>query len=54
MNNTSTVTQETTTLFKSGFPLHEFPDLTDEVLFSYHLEIKKVIHLNATENRNPY
>jgi two-component system sensor histidine kinase VicK len=33
--------------FPSGFPLHEFPDLTDEVLFAFHLQINKVLYLNA-------
>lgn len=35
-----------TTPFPFGFPLHELPDLTDEVLFAFHLQIKKMIYLN--------
>lgn len=33
--------------FPSGFPLHELPELTDEVLFAFHLQIDKVLYLNA-------
>lgn len=37
--------------FPSGFPLHELLDLTDEVLFAYHLQIKKIIYLNEAFER---
>jgi two-component system, OmpR family, sensor histidine kinase VicK len=35
------------TAFQSRFPLHELPDLTDEVFFAYHLPLKKMIYLNV-------
>ena len=38
---------EDTIPFPLGFPLHELPDLTEEVLFAYHLQIQKLIYLNV-------
>jgi two-component system sensor histidine kinase VicK len=42
---------DSTVPFPTGFPLHELPDLTDEVFFAYHLQINKVIYLNAAFER---
>ena len=33
--------------FPYGFPLHELPELTEEVLFAWHFQIKKLIYVNA-------
>jgi two-component system sensor histidine kinase VicK len=41
----------TTAPFASGFPLHELPDLTEEVFFAYHLKINKIIYLNPAFER---
>ena len=38
---------DNTTPFPSGFPLHELPELTKEVFFAFHLQINKLIYLNA-------
>lgn len=38
---------DTITPFASGFPLHEFPDLTDEVLFAFQFQINRLIYLNS-------
>jgi two-component system sensor histidine kinase VicK len=35
----------------SGHPLHELPNLTEEVFFAFHLGINKVIYLNAAFER---
>ncbi len=37
--------------FPFGFPLHELPDLTDEVFFAFHVQINKVVYLNAAFER---
>ena len=37
--------------FPPGFPLHDFPDLTEEVLFAFHFQINKLIYVNAAFER---